>query len=186
MGSLRAVRVALAGSAVVASMLLAAPAHAEPAVSVSPSSGLTDGQTVTVTASGFTAGTTRSVVQCAAQVAGQDDCNVAGVKFINIGADGSGSIEFAVVAGDSVFPSGKGCTADSPCLITVAEPVAQPTESAGAQITFAAAGGSDTGGTTGDSEQMPETGSETLLLATLAIALLAGGAGALRVARSRR
>ena len=61
----RLTKAGMLGSAVVAALAIStAPASAAPAVTASPSSGLADGQTVTVTGTGFPAGAEVAVSQC--------------------------------------------------------------------------------------------------------------------------
>ncbi|MEV4135990.1 neocarzinostatin apoprotein domain-containing protein [Dactylosporangium sp. NPDC049742] len=70
----------------------AAPAWAAPALTVSKTTGLTDGVSVTVGGSGFTANLKQIAVgQCIEEVKGPSDCNLAGgSQFVN--ADASGKI----------------------------------------------------------------------------------------------
>ena len=70
----------------------AAPAWAAPALTVSKTTGLTDGVSVTVGGSGFTPNLKQIAVgQCIEEVKGPTDCNLAGgSQFVN--ADGAGKI----------------------------------------------------------------------------------------------
>ncbi|MET7619086.1 enediyne antibiotic chromoprotein [Streptomyces sp. NPDC005408] len=79
------------GAAVAASLLIAGPASADPALSVTPSTGLSDGQSVTVTGSGFTAGTDVSITECSSPTL----CSATTVTA-TVGADGTFSAPYAV------------------------------------------------------------------------------------------
>jgi hypothetical protein len=76
----------------------AGPASAAgPTVTVSPSSGLTNGQNVTVKGSGFTANYPQMVVvQCAATATGANGCNVNDVKFPKADANGAFTVTLTV------------------------------------------------------------------------------------------
>lgn len=73
------------------------PLPPPPALTVTPSTGLVDGQTVVVTGSGFPTGT-NGVVQCAAFVTSPDAdaCLISNVAFPSVGPDGSFSAELVV------------------------------------------------------------------------------------------
>jgi hypothetical protein len=85
----------LASAAVVVAVLGAAlPASAESAVgvTVTPSTGLADGQTVTVAATGFGANEAVFVTECAGDpAAGTLVCDVAGITQFTTDATGAGS-----------------------------------------------------------------------------------------------
>lgn len=85
----------LAGAAVVVAVLgaaLPASAEAAPGVTVTPSTGLTDGQSVTVAASGFGASQTVYATECAGDpAAGTLVCDVAGITPFTTDATGAGS-----------------------------------------------------------------------------------------------
>lgn len=110
------------------------------AVSVSPSSGLRDGQQVAVTATGFTPGEPLQVIECAArqQQTGPGDCNLAGILSASADAAGTVSARLRVVRGP--FGANKiVCSASQPCLVSVTQATLSPTEEADAPISFAAA-----------------------------------------------
>lgn len=125
--------------ALVSMLALAVPALAEPAITVTPSSGLTDGDTVSVQGTGFTPGIALVATQCALQSTGSGDCNLAGLKSTQADGDGNATLEMTIVGG----PIGSGsqvCDAENPCIISLGEPTADATAERGvAQITFAAA-----------------------------------------------
>ncbi|WP_432074157.1 enediyne antibiotic chromoprotein [Streptomyces wuyuanensis] len=89
------------GASVLAGVLaVSVPASAAPsaaAVSVTPSSGLSDGAAVTVDASGFGADETLSVSECAG-TPGTDTlvCDVAGIRQLTTDAAGAGSTTITV------------------------------------------------------------------------------------------
>jgi hypothetical protein len=78
-------------------VLLGGPATAAaPAITVTPSSGLTDGQSVSVHGTGFTANAKDiNIVECPASGASQNACNIAGGQFFQ-STDGSGSFTVAI------------------------------------------------------------------------------------------
>ncbi|MFD3658519.1 enediyne antibiotic chromoprotein [Streptomyces sp. NPDC058620] len=87
------------GVVAVASIGLAAAAQsvafAAPSFAVSPASGLSDGQSVSVSISGAAAGETYYIAQCA-QVGGQDACNAATATSFTTDASGAASFTFVV------------------------------------------------------------------------------------------
>lgn len=107
-------------------------------MSVDPCDNLTDGQTVTVYAAGFTAGKTVGINECSTQT---DDtgsgCDLEGLKTMTIGADGTASSPYTVKKG----PFGKDnvvCTPPTQCLLSVGELAAGDVERAdGVDINFA-------------------------------------------------
>lgn len=78
----------LAGVLAAAGGLAIAGCTPTPAVSVSPSSGLSDGQTVTVRGSGYGANASLGMVQCPAGATSQDVCD--GRTAQSFSADGNG------------------------------------------------------------------------------------------------
>jgi hypothetical protein len=93
LAALRTVATVAAGAtaALVALVTLAGPAAAAgPSITVSPSSGLRNGQTVTVTGAGFTPNYANMVVvQCAASATGANGCDTNDVKFTKANAQGA-------------------------------------------------------------------------------------------------
>ncbi|MGW4025800.1 enediyne antibiotic chromoprotein [Streptomyces sp. NPDC005009] len=97
------------GAAVVPS---ASAAAAAPVVSVTPATGLSDGTTVTLNASGLTPGTVYHVGQCAFVEDGQYGCNKA--TALDVVADASGAVNtkitvkqsFEAVVGSATTPWG--------------------------------------------------------------------------------
>jgi hypothetical protein len=105
---------------------------------VDPCEGLTDGQTVKVSVSGFTAGKTVGINECSTET---DDtgsgCDLEGLTTMTIGADGTASSDFVVKKG----PFGKDqvvCGGSTQCLISVGELAAGDVERApDVYLTFA-------------------------------------------------
>lgn len=166
-------------------ILLSAPASAaSPSITVSPSTGLASGQTVKVTGTGFSPNEPLVVTECAAKGAStsQADCNLNGVVSTTSNANGAVSASITVTKG----PFGQNnvtCSATQPCMITVAQPTPNPTESAFALISFAPSG--VTAGTGGHADQRHNTWLVTTLAALGGAALLASAGGfALHARRS--
>ncbi len=97
--------------------------------SATPTTGLKDGDTVTVTISGFKPGLTLGINECSTTTDNSGSgCDLGGIKIIKSGADGGGTAPFKVKAG----PFGKDkivCTklkAPEHCLLSVGELSADP------------------------------------------------------------
>ncbi|GAA4368204.1 neocarzinostatin apoprotein domain-containing protein [Nocardioides caricicola] len=110
------------GLAVVGALLLvtlvAAPAFAAPTLNVSQLTGLTDGQTVTVSGSGFEPNLPSIAIgQCIEGYSGPSDCNTAGgATFRN--ADANGNVASFTITVKEVF-GGHDCTQIT-CMIAAA------------------------------------------------------------------
>jgi hypothetical protein len=108
-------------------------------VTITPSTGLTNGQIVTVVGKGFKPGAQNiGANECAAKgdQTGAGDCDLGGTKTAVPDASGTVTIQFKVNQG----PFGANqivCSAAQKCLVSVAELVAAPTQEADADITFA-------------------------------------------------
>jgi Neocarzinostatin family len=99
----------------------AAPAWAAPTVSASPSTDLVHGQTVTVSGSGYSAGTSLAVLQCVAGGTNVFDfCDIGGFVSVTTDSNGAFSTSFTVLR---VFDTSQGETdcaaAPGTCLIAV-------------------------------------------------------------------
>ena len=88
-------------------------------MSVDPCKDLTDGQTVKVSAVGFTAGLTVGITECSTET---DDtgsgCDLEGLKTFTIDSSGGGSLDYPVKKG----PFGKDqvtCSPPTQCLLSV-------------------------------------------------------------------
>jgi len=180
--------------------LVAAPAFAAPAMSVSQLTGLTDGQTITISGSGFKPNLSSIAMgQCVEGYNGPSDCNTAGgATFRN--ADANGNVAPFTITVKEVFGA-HDCTKVQ-CMIAAA-PLPNATDAATVaantvemEISFASAEApepTETATTTplpddGDDEALPQTGAgdsvPTLLLA--ATAMLAIGAGVVLLVPGRR
>lgn len=87
----RIAKLAASGAAVAATLLLATPASAATAISVTPNTGLSDGQTVSVTGSGYTPGAAVNVGECASATVCSSD-----VKYLTADANGAISVSLDV------------------------------------------------------------------------------------------
>lgn len=169
--------------------LVAAPAFAAPSLNVSQLTGLTDGQKITISGSGFEPNLSSIAIgQCVQGYAGPADCNTAtGATFKN--ADASGNVAAFEITVKEVFGS-TDCTKVQ-CMIAAA-PLPNATDAATVSantvemmISFGApeAAPSETptaAPTTGDDEEaLPQTGAGDSIPAILlaATAMLAIGAG---------
>ena len=81
-------------------IMLAAPAAAAPGLSVTPSTGLSDGQSVSVSGTGFAANATNiNVVQCQSGSTSANSCNIAGGQFFqHTNASGAFTVSITVKA----------------------------------------------------------------------------------------
>jgi len=133
---------ALAGAA--ALVVLAQPAYADaPSISVSPASGLSDGQSVGVTGGGFPAGSGIAIVQCnAPSDPAQLSCNYA--DYVSTTADGAGAVSASIVV-RSTFngtnpvtgqPAGQVDCAAGPCSIAAGSQADPSVFAPPASITF--------------------------------------------------
>jgi hypothetical protein len=108
-------------------------------VTITPSTGLTDAQSVQVVGKGYTAGKTYGLTECADKGAGTGagDCNLRGIKVATADATGTVTTTFPVAKG----PFGSNnivCSAQQACIVSVATAgSANPSEVATATITFA-------------------------------------------------
>ena len=114
----------------------AAPAQTE---TITPNTGLTDGQMVTIVGKGYTAGKTYSMVECAdkGNNTGAGDCNLRGIKVAT--ADSTGTVTAQYPAAKGPFGSNNiVCSASQACLVSLATAgSANPSEVATANVSFA-------------------------------------------------
>lgn len=153
-------------------MLAAGPAHAQdtPSITVEPSTDLSDGDTVTVTASGFPASSETFVSgQCVTPISDPlQQCNVANIVPVALDADGAAT--FTITVNTGTIGTGTCGPGGDDCVILVGS-LTEP-ENAAAPITFA-------------QPELAATGPEHVLpLSVIATLLLA--AGAALVLSSRR
>lgn len=114
------------------------PAPAQ-TITVTPSTGIKDGQAVHIVGKGYTPGKTMGVTECADKGAatGAGDCNLRGIKTAVPDSTGTVTIDFPVLKG----PFGSNnivCGPTQKCLVSVATAgSANPDEVASTDITFA-------------------------------------------------
>ena len=99
-------------------------AKAKPSATATPTTGLTNGAAVTVTAKGFTAGKTIGINECAqagtAEV-GAADCDLSNLPTITIGSDGTGTGVIKVSSGPLGQAQHMCTTAGTRCFLSVGE-----------------------------------------------------------------
>ncbi|TIC88054.1 LPXTG cell wall anchor domain-containing protein [Nocardioides sp. GY 10113] len=196
-----------AAALTVVAAVAAPPSFAAPSLNVSASSGLSDGQTVTISGGGFTANMGQIAVgQCIAGYTGPSDCNLqGGATFRNADAGGSiGSFSITVkqkfgstdcMVQKCVIAAAPLPTAEEPAMIAanrVIIPITfgapEPEPAPAATQTPATTTVADTAETTTatDDDELPQTGAADGLpmLAAGALGLLVVG-GALRFGSRR-
>ena len=117
----------------------ALPVH--PALTVTPSRGLHDGQQVSVRATGFSPEEALQVIECAAkgEATGPGDCNLTGM--LSATSDANGRVDLTLTVTRGPFGANKiVCSARQKCLVSVTQASLSPTEEADADIAFAATG----------------------------------------------
>jgi LPXTG-motif cell wall-anchored protein len=187
-------RIAAVAGLVIASLVLAAvPASAASKLTLSKSSGLADGDRITVDGSGFTPNLTQIAIgQCIADVKGPTDCNLAGgATFVN--ADASGkipqvSLKLSLKFG--TFDCSKvACVIAAQILPSTNTPDVVAANAAKVSITFGGgAGPTTTGPTPTGTASLPKTGpgDEYVVLILAGSALLLSGIGFLLLLPRRR
>jgi len=188
------------GLAAVAALLVvlvtAPPSFAAPTLNVSATTGLTDGQIITISGSGFDANLESIAIgQCKAGYVGPADCNtLGGAQFKN--ADASGNVASFTIKVAEKFGS-TDCTKQQ-CVIAAA-PLPTNTDAAKIKantyivnISFGAAATADptAAATTQptDTSTLPKTGAGDSMPVLMlgATALLAGGVGLMLLVPGRR
>ena len=121
--------------------LISAPAFADHGVAhngetadVSKTEGLVQDQVLTVTGHGYEPGATLTVVQCFKfPPTGPFDCELSnyGQHTAEVGADGSASIDYAVIVVEGR------CDATTPCFIVVSDGIGPAANAVGTEVTFA-------------------------------------------------
>lgn len=109
LGAFAIAALALCAGATSAAAAVPAAGAPSPTVSVVPSSGLLDRQTVTVTASHFRASAQLAVIECDAKATGQADCDIGTTHFDS--TDSTGTLTFDYVV-HRVLRLGRGDTLD--------------------------------------------------------------------------
>src|SRR5579875_3255352 len=114
-----------------------APAGGGQKMTITPSTGLKTGQTVKVSATGFTPGETLVVTECANKGAqtGAGDCDLSALKPVT--ADSAGKVQTTFTVTKGPFGSSKVvCGAPNGCLISVTQETPTPSQEANAPISF--------------------------------------------------
>ena len=108
-----------------------------PVVVVTPSRHLHDGEIVHVEARGFGPNQALVTIECVdvGKRTGQATCNVAGLSPIAVDASGTGSTDFTVHVGP-FGSAGVSCTGRHPCIVSVSQATATPTQTASSRISF--------------------------------------------------
>lgn len=183
----------------VVAIICAPPSFAAPSVDISDFDGLTDGQKITVSGSGFEPNLKQIAVGlCREGYTGPNDCYLSGSTFRN--ADGSGSIgtfEITVVQKFSGIDCGvEKCVIGVGPLPTAADAATVAANSFDQPVTFGAAAAeepepteepAETAPAATDDEELPKTGASDLLpilVVGAGVLLLAGGAMRLGFRRS--
>lgn len=114
-----------------------APAGGGQKMTITPSTGLKTGQTVKVSATGFTPGETLVVTECANKGAqtGAGDCDLSALKPVT--ADSAGRVQTTFTVTKGPFGSSKVvCSVPNSCLISVTQETPTPSQEANATISF--------------------------------------------------
>lgn len=108
-----------------------------PTAAVRPSTGLVNGQTVTVTGQGFSPGEQLVVVQCLDRGTrtGSGDCNLSGLQSVQTDAAGKVTTRLTVSKGPFGTPPVL-CSSTQKCLVSVTQATPTPTEEADVPISF--------------------------------------------------
>ncbi|MEV6300000.1 neocarzinostatin apoprotein domain-containing protein [Actinoplanes sp. NPDC051861] len=176
------------------------PAVAAPKLTVSKTSGLKDGDTVTVSGSGFTPNLKNIALgQCIKNPQTSTDCNLAGgAVFVN--ADSSGKTSKISLKLATTFDDHKcgtnGCVIAAQILPSAAEPAVVAANKAQVPITFTSSGGTTASPKTSTTtaaaatadEALPKTGPglEWATMALIGSAFLLPGMGLLAMLPARR
>ena len=133
----------LGGLGLTAGALAGAATASVPSITLTPSIGLTNGEAVTITGTGFAANEASLVaVECnpTALVIGEAGCNIGSVDPVTVSASGDFTLSFTVATGAIGTGSGAGTcgtsAADATCFISIGS-TATGTDVAGASINFA-------------------------------------------------
>ncbi|WP_369248286.1 enediyne antibiotic chromoprotein [Streptomyces sp. R41] len=130
----RLTKAGMLGAAAVAALAFStAPASAAPAVTASPGTGLADGQSVTVTGTGYPAGAEVAVSQCRETTTCTDALTKA-----TVGADGTFTVGYTVRKAFTATDWGTGSTVSVDCAAQQCQLVAylEATGPVGTSISF--------------------------------------------------
>jgi Neocarzinostatin family len=106
-------------------------------LTITPSTGLASSATVQLEATGFSAGESLVVTQCASKgsATGEGDCNLAGIQSVTADSAGEVNTKFTVIKG----PFGSShivCNSSGSCLVSVSQASPSPTQEADAPVSF--------------------------------------------------
>jgi hypothetical protein len=118
-----------------ASLGVASASAAGPAITVTPNTALTAGQTVSVVGTGYTPGLTLFAIECLATAASITGCDTASATPVTESATGTFTQAFVVVTGTVGNGTCGTTSTDLTCIIEVADQA--QTNTAAAPITFA-------------------------------------------------
>ena len=106
-------------------------------ITVTPHTGLKNGQTVHVVAVGFSPNQTLGVIECAdkGNATGEGDCDISALKTVTSDAHGRVVADFKVIVGP-FGTNNDSCSTKTPCLVSVSQQTLVPTEEANARISF--------------------------------------------------
>jgi hypothetical protein len=110
------------------------PKQSGPRITVTPHSGLTEGQTVQVTGSGFPANARVIVLECLAAATGPGDCIVNILNPTITMTDSTGHISRSIQVHTRV--NGTTCSPANPCIVAASDPHNPPAFEADAPISF--------------------------------------------------
>ncbi|KQW53688.1 hypothetical protein ASC77_05325 [Nocardioides sp. Root1257] len=189
-------RVGAGVAALVVVLVTAPPSFAAPSLTISQTQNLTDGQTLTISASGFEPNLSNIAIgQCSEGYVGPADCNtVSGAVFKTADADGKVApftIKVLEVFGDHDCTKEQCVIAGAP-LPTNADAATIKANTYVVKISFGAAEAAPTAAATtaaaGDGSTLPKTGAgdSVPVLMLGATALLAAGVGVMLLVPGRR
>jgi hypothetical protein len=120
LSSVAVVALILGGLSLTADALAASAATvALPSITITPNIGLTDGQVVSVSGSGFTPGASLAAVECNGKATGVTGCDTSSIDPITVGSTGTFTVTFNAATG----PIGNGTcgtgAADALCFIAI-------------------------------------------------------------------
>ncbi|WP_155371196.1 neocarzinostatin apoprotein domain-containing protein [Catellatospora vulcania] len=172
--------------------MIASPVAAKPVLTLSKSSGLSDGASITVNGSGFTANLKQIAIgQCIAEVKGPTDCNLAGgAQFVN--ADASGKIPTVTLRVAKKFGSfdctKRQCVIAAQILPSSASDAIVKANATSTKISFGSSGGSSPAPQTSPGGTLAKTGpgDEHWVIVLAGTALLLPGVGFLLLMPRRR
>jgi neocarzinostatin family protein len=131
-----AVAVALGAGAWLTAVPAAASGQAgSPVVTVKPSSGLADGQLVTVHGASFSAGAEVGIVECQGGAIGPSSCDLSTLRYAPTSATGTVDAKFVVSRMINVNGSSIDCAQPSACILGVGN-TANYAEAAAAPLNF--------------------------------------------------